>query len=86
MTILKPDASFRVGTERLYPCRCGETHSGQYAYEEWLHHNCYHDGEWVIFPLGKDMHQLICISCGKSALGVMEQLPSGFAWEEGQRC
>ena len=45
-----------------YPCRCGQTHTGSYAYEDWRHHNCFHEGPiWVIEDeLG------ICSVCGKS--------------------
>ena len=25
-----------------YPCRCGKVHSGDYAFEDWHHHNCFH--------------------------------------------
>lgn len=46
--------------EQVYPCRCGETHRGDYAAYEWGHHNCLHEAPlWQIV----DDHY-ICAACG----------------------
>ena len=74
MTSANPDHHY-IGLERVYPCRCGQTHAGQWAFEEWAHHNCYHEGEWCVFPLGDGLHQLICVDCGKTACGYEESAP-----------
>lgn len=51
--------------ERVYPCRCGQTHRGNYALKDWLHHNCFHDGPlWELLP--DDSGHFICSECGKS--------------------
>lgn len=55
---------------RVFPCRCGETHRGDYAHEEWDHHNCIHRGEMCVIPLepigdGTDA-QVMCMECGAS--------------------
>ena len=35
--------------QEVYPCQCGETHRGDYAFYDWSHHTCRHeDGLWVI--------------------------------------
>ena len=41
------------------PCRCGETHTGEYALEQYRHHECLH-GQWVHVGQG----QIICEACG----------------------
>jgi hypothetical protein len=49
--------------EQVYPCRCGETHRGDYALYDWGHHNCLHDsGE--LHAIAED--QFMCPECGKS--------------------
>lgn len=53
-----------------YPCRCGQTHTGDYAYEDWNHHMCFHDEEmWAFW---KDASQgeimVVCSICGNSWL------------------
>ena len=47
--------------QQVYPCRCGETHRGQYAAEDWAHHNCFHDDELLV-DAGDD--QAMCSLCG----------------------
>jgi len=68
----KPDVTVDTGTntcisyfengERVYPCRCGETHRGDYACEDWNHHNCFHDTPLLL--IADD--QAVCGECGKS--------------------
>ena len=44
---------------QVYPCRCGETHVGEWAIFQFGHHNCLH-GEWLLIPPS----QLVCRACG----------------------
>lgn len=46
--------------QKEFPCRCGDTHDGDYALYDWMHHNCFHDQGW--WHLGSG--QLICVDCG----------------------
>ena len=48
--------------ERVYPCRCGAIHRGDYAEEDYNHHNCLHDGD--MWGIGK--YQVVCSQCGAS--------------------
>ena len=45
--------------ERVYPCRCGVTHSGDYAAEDYGHHNCIHHTVLLVAA-----EQAICRDCG----------------------
>lgn len=47
--------------QQVYPCRCGETHRGDYAFEMWNHHNCFHGPLWV--QAGED--EAMCSQCGE---------------------
>lgn len=51
--------------ERVYPCRCGETHSGQYAEYDYGHHNCLHDAT-LLFVDSDDPAEgdVMCPQCG----------------------
>ncbi len=51
--------------ERVYPCRCGETHRGDYGFYDYMHHECFHDGVvWKITEPGlPDLY--LCSDCGK---------------------
>lgn len=52
---------FEDGQE-VFPCRCGVTHKGDYAFEDWNHHNCFHHGPlWV--EEGED--EAMCSQCGE---------------------
>ncbi|HAR46097.1 MAG TPA: hypothetical protein DCS05_07985 [Nitrospiraceae bacterium] len=56
-------------TRKIYPCRCGETHSGEYAEELWNHHNCYHTASPLFLskPAGEgEMGLLMCMECGET--------------------
>lgn len=48
--------------ERVFPCRCGETHRGDYAEYDFGHHNCFHDEP--LYPIC-ETGQLMCPQCGK---------------------
>lgn len=48
--------------QQVYPCRCGETHLGEYAAETWAHHNCFHDAELLVDACDD---QAICSLCGE---------------------
>jgi hypothetical protein len=54
--------------ERVYPCRCGQTHRGPQAWADYGHHNCFHDSPLVsmhaIDPVMDENHYL-CPDCGK---------------------
>lgn len=53
--------------ERVYPCRCGETHQGEWAMYVYYHHNCLHEEDLV--SLGTVVPgeiQAICPSCGQT--------------------
>lgn len=53
-----------------YPCRCGETHTGDYAAYDYGHHNCFHDAQ-LIFIVGPAYDSnwrtwsFMCPDCGK---------------------
>lgn len=56
------DTSTRVGVGRgIFPCRCGQTHTGDYALYDYMHHMCFHDAP--LWDLG-DGH-FCCADCGK---------------------
>lgn len=56
-------------TERIFPCRCGETHNGEYAAEIYEHHNCFHH---ILLVLAKE--QAICQDCGETFVLVYPDL------------
>ena len=58
--------------EQVYPCRCQETHRGDYAVYDYAHHNCFHEDELSGFWLEKDTIQAICPLCGMSWIVRME--------------
>lgn len=47
------------------PCRCGATHTGDYAMYDWGHHNCYHT-EFPLVWLDREDNYLMCMSCGQT--------------------
>ena len=45
-----------------FPCRCGETHKGDYGIYDYGHHMCFHDKyplTWLEKPISA-----MCIQCG----------------------
>jgi len=52
---------FLEGDKQVYPCRCGETHKGDYGFYDWYHHECYHDALVMLFN-----GVAYCVECGKS--------------------
>ena len=59
--------------ERVFPCRCGLTHRGNYALEDYMHHDCLHETDLLdMNRLGgvpeQDWPHLICRECGKTWL------------------
>ena len=52
--------------ERVYPCRCGKTHRGDYAGYDFGHHNCLHEEVLLGLPVDKNTIQAICPQCGMS--------------------
>ena len=59
--------------KRIYPCRCGKTHRGNYAVYDFGHHNCLHETHLLGLPAGKDKVQAICPQCGMSWLVELEE-------------
>ena len=53
-------ASGEVG----YACRCGDVHSGRYAFEDYQHHECLHDARLLALDAG----QVMCPLCGMAWL------------------
>lgn len=49
--------------ERVYPCRCGQIHRGDYAEYDFAHHECFHDSPLI--PNG-DQSDFLCADCGKA--------------------
>jgi hypothetical protein len=56
------DTYFIVDGVRVFPCPCGETHAGDYAYEEMLHHMCLHRGGLLLL---QDDYA-VCGDCGQT--------------------
>ena len=52
--------------ERVYPCRCGKTHRGDYALYDFGHHNCLHETNLLGIPIKDNCIQAICPQCGMS--------------------
>lgn len=53
--------------KRVYPCRCGETHRGDYAAYDYYHHNCFHtEPLWDLsYPYLPRRSYLMCPDCGE---------------------
>lgn len=53
-------------SEEVYPCRCGETHRGDYALYDFAHHNCFHAGELVVLDeIENGALYMVCGQCGQ---------------------
>ena len=68
MVEVKTDSnSFTIhleGDKQVWPCRCGETHRGDYGFYDWSHHTCFHrDVMWMDIP---NAGQVMCSECGDS--------------------
>ena len=72
MTSMFPSTTTSTGTstqyfedgQRVFPCRCGETHRGEYALHDFMHHECMHNLPLVQFQ--DDMPNLtMCRECGR---------------------
>ena len=48
--------------QQVYPCRCGETHKGDYGFDDYMHHNCFHDEPLVCLGIS----YWICPVCGRT--------------------
>jgi hypothetical protein len=53
---------------QVFPCRCGETHVGDYAEYEFAQHNCDHDATllFVDYDDPESEGDAICPLCGKT--------------------
>ena len=56
---------FDENGKEVYPCRCGKTHRGDYAFEDWNHHNCFH-GPILVFLDIPGGEMAVCGECGAS--------------------
>ncbi len=61
-------------TEEVWPCRCGETHRGDYGFYDWVHHICYHNEELLLNTPFINQHdklvaQVLCPLCGEAWRG-----------------
>ena len=52
--------------KRVYPCRCGQTHSGDYGVYDWGHHNCFHNSPLHEIDPENVPGYLMCPACGKT--------------------
>lgn len=52
--------------EVVYPCRCGVTHRGPYAFYNYGHHTCFHDAPLVRIAPEEDPDYLMCGACGQT--------------------
>jgi hypothetical protein len=53
------------GTQKVFPCRCGQTHRGDYAEEDYTHHTCFHTSALFKLPLIDGVpEQVVCMECG----------------------
>ena len=50
--------------ERVFPCHCGETHRGPYAFENWMHHACLHERGFVYYMKDIGFNDVMCDLCG----------------------
>jgi len=46
----------------VWPCRCGETHGGQYGWEDWLQHQCFHRTPLLVLSA----RHALCDDCGQT--------------------
>lgn len=51
--------------ERVYPCRCGETHRGPRAAEDYYMHTCDHEEVLAMRQEAPDRLWGLCGACGK---------------------
>ncbi len=68
------DLSTNIGLDgkHIYPCYCGAIHEGEYAAEDFAHHNCLHEAEWMAWTVGKEL-QIICPLCGFAVPAKMQK-------------
>lgn len=57
--------AFYENGEQVYPCRCGETHRGNYAIYDHGHHNCFHSMPLVDIGRPAVVGYLMCPQCGE---------------------
>jgi len=55
---------FDTEGNEIFPCRCGETHKGDYGLYDFMHHNCFHDAP--LWSMKDDPGHFVCGACGKS--------------------
>lgn len=52
--------------KRVYPCRCGQTHRGDWGLYEWDHHNCFHNDPLIEIDSEEVPGYLMCPACCKT--------------------
>ena len=66
--------------EQACPCRCGQTHRGDYAIYDHGRHNCLHSEPLMRFPEMDDWY--VCGECGETFTSVLvEDLDTGLPKE-----
>jgi hypothetical protein len=50
------------GSEQVWPCRCGDTHRGEWAVETFAHHNCFHQEPLLLLAID----YAVCGECGET--------------------
>ena len=55
-----------------YMCRCGVTHFGPYAYEDWRHHECLHSVPLMLLEVPI---QVLCPDCGNVWMVLEDESP-----------
>ena len=53
---------FLENGNEVYPCCCGKTHRGDYAFYDWIHHECLHPTDLI--SVRPDHPYVICPDCG----------------------
>ena len=59
---------FKVNNSKaieVFPCRCGMVHSGDYAKEDFAHHNCFHGPLSLMDKPSDSEIQAMCLLCGE---------------------
>lgn len=52
--------------EQVYPCRCGETHTGEFGLHNYMHHNCFHKAPLVDVGAEVGISMIACPLCGQT--------------------
>ncbi len=61
----------------VYPCRCGETHRGDYGFYDYAMHECLHEDELYLSYEGDAEVLVMCPQCGMQWRAVGERRQRG---------